>query len=151
MLDVATVISARLSTLAHSTEDKEKVMKSFQAICSSVLPGKIETARLRGHYGNEIVAFRVHVRPRKQAERFFVHIWSRLSSLDRDEIMLNLQEYVDASGTLYLRIGKQESYKGAVTLLNSDPIKVEVQFATRRPQEDSLMTRIRSRMNAPSP
>ncbi len=145
-MEPANVVSVKLSTLSHATEDKQKVLRAAQEIFPEGFSGKLETARVRGHYGNEIVVFRIKAKSREQADRFFVHFWGRLSDPDRKQIMAGIEEHTDSSGIVYIRIGKQESYRGEILLRELDPIKVEVRFATRGFPGDSMLGKIRSRM-----
>ncbi len=150
-MELARVVSVRVSTLAHATEDREKVLKALREICSGGETGNIESTRVRGHYGNEIIVFRAQARTRKQAESLFLHLWGRLSEADRNQIELNAEEYVDSAGTMYVRIDKQESCRGQVILGESDPIKAEVQFAMGGQPGYSTVTRIRNKINDLSP
>ncbi len=147
-MEPAKVISIRLSTFSHNTEDEQKVLRAIRELYPDEFPRKVETEKVKGHYGNEIIMFRVKVAARVNADRFFISLWSHLSPVDRREVTTRVEDFVDKSGTLHIRIGKQESFQGEVLLQESDPIKVEVQFGVRGPSSEPPIERIKSRLAA---
>jgi len=147
-MEPAKVISIKLSTFSHATEDEQKVLRAIRELYPDEFPRKVETAKVRGHHGNEIIVSRVKVGASVNADRFFISLWSHLSPANRREVTSRIEDFVDKSGTLHIRIGKQESFHGEVILQESDPIKVEVQFDTRGPPSEPLIERIKSRLAA---
>ncbi len=123
--------SVRFSTLAHATEDLEKVVQAVLAISPPDFPRKVETLRLKGHYGNEITICRLTVNSRQKAEGFIDHLWERLGVSDRKTLYMGLDEHLDSAGTLHLRIEKQKALEGQVVLGSTDPVKVEISFQSR--------------------
>ena len=149
-MESARVLSVRLSALSHATEDLEKVLRAIRELCPEGFSGNVETAKARGHYGNEIVMLRVKSKSSEQAERFFAHIWGRLSDSDQELVITRVKERTDSSATVFIRVGKQESYRGEIVLRELDPIKEEIQFANRGLSDVPTVGKIRNRMIAQS-
>lgn len=127
-LDYARAMSVRVSSFAHATEDLDNVVRAIQNINPQELTGKIHTDKVRGHYGNQIIACHVTLAGRSKAERFFNHLWVNLSSLDRALLYNRVESQIDESGTLHIRLGKQEALKGRIILKDDEPVKVEMLF-----------------------
>jgi RNA binding exosome subunit len=102
--------------------------------------------RAKGHHGNEIVTLVLTIRNAKSVEILLQNIWSGLSQLDKTETYSSLASRIDSSGTLFLRIDKQDSFRGIMRLENSDPIKVEISFRTRSPKGDGLAHDIQKKL-----
>jgi len=127
-LDQARAMTVRVSSFAHATEDLDKVVRAIQNMNPQELMGEIHTDRVRGHYGNQIIACHATFAGRSKAERFFNHLWANLSSLDRALLYSRAESQIDKSGTLHLRLGKQEALKGNFVLKDDEPIKIEILF-----------------------
>ena len=124
------VISARVSAIVHATEDREKVIRALNEICSLELsPSIIEQTTVRGHFGNPIVSLNVGLQG-TQAEEVLASVWRKLSGPERDLIVEGLADMLDDSGRLHLRLDKQEGFCGRARLNVRDSIKV--QFSLQR-------------------
>ena len=123
-----TVLSLRISTIVHATEDPGKVDRAIRNLCQ--LDGSIQpfANRVKGHYGNQITSLVLTVKNSKAAENCLKDIWTRLSVLDRDAVHSSLTSRVDNSGTLFLRVDKQGAFKGTIRLQDTDPIKLGISF-----------------------
>ncbi len=147
-MDAARILSLTLSTLSHATEDKNKVLRAAEEICAEDYSGKLETRRVKGHHGNEIMMVKIKSASARQAERCFEHFWSRLVVTDRGRIQSRIKDSTDSTGTLFIRIDKEDSYKGKVLLGDSDAIKIEVRFAVHGMSRDLMLRSIENRMIA---
>lgn len=119
---------ARLSTIVHATEDDRKVYKALVIACPSKSFSPQATAkRFKGHHGNEIQMITMDV-PKSKCQAYLRFLWTNLSTLDRDQILSFLSNYVDGSHVLHLRLGKQDCLRGILRVTEEDPIKVEIGF-----------------------
>jgi RNA binding exosome subunit len=134
-----------VSSFAHATEDLDKVVRAIQNTNPQELMEGINTERVRGHHGNQIIACYAILAGRPKAERFFNHLWANLPSLDRAILHSRAESQIDESGTLHIRLGKQEALKGRFTLKDDEPIKIEISFVgwdRARSIADQVKTRL---------
>lgn len=136
-----TVQSVEVSTIAHATDDLEKIQSALARLLPASLKGReIFTRRyLQGHYGNPIVTFEAHLSESKDVEEFKVFFLKQLSTLDKVSIMRELNRHTDADGNLYIRIDKQRMFRGAVRLGQDDPIRVRMKFTNFAGKSVQLM------------
>lgn len=125
-----TVQSVELSTIAHATEDIEKVQIALDRLLPESLKGRqIFTRRyLQGHYGNPIVTFEAHLTDPSDVDEFRKSFLKRLSAADKLLLVRELDRQSDADGNLYLRIDKQRMFRGIARLGQEDPIRVRMKF-----------------------
>lgn len=118
-----------LRVAIHATEDEDKVMRAI----SNVVPGSLleeaerEVDEFKGHYGNRIkvVTFRV----RERAGEALAHLLSRLDPRDRSHVLSTLEERVGPTGSLHLRLSKQDAFLGRLVVFEGDDVvKVTVGF-----------------------
>jgi RNA binding exosome subunit len=142
MSSLAKAASLRISAIVHATEDSRKVNHAIKNICH--FNGSAEPAvnRAKGHHGNQITTLALTVKNSKAAEKCLGDIWDRLAVLDRDSVFSSLASRVDTSGTLFLRIDKQEAFKRIIRLRDSDPIKVGISFKTFQSKRNGLVKEI---------
>ena len=137
--------SLRVSAIVHATEDSRKVDQAIRNV--SQLNGSAEPAanRAKGHYGNQITTLVLTVKSPKASENCLRNIWNQLVVLDKEKVFSSLASRVDASGTLFLRVDKQEALRGTIRLQDSDPIKVVISFTfrTSRSKQDGIVNDIR--------
>lgn len=128
------VKSAVVRVYIHATEDESKVLEAV----ANIIPGEIlkkaevSVEEYEGHYGNPIKVVTYRVRGRL-AEEVLRSILSRLSSIDRSQVRASLEDRVDSSGTLHIRLSKQEAFQGRVVLYEADDVvKIEIGFTGGR-------------------
>ena len=115
-------------------------------LCLDGTPVSSTMNRAKGHHGNEIVTLEFTIRSARNAESLLQNIWSGFSRLDRTEIYSSLASRIDSTGTLFLRIDKQDSLRGRIRLENSDPIKIEISFRTKSPKSEELVDDIQKKL-----
>lgn len=142
MSSPAKPISLRLSAIVHATEDSEKVIRTMRNVCQLGNSAHPVITRAKGHHGNQITTLVSHVKNARAAEECLRDIWSRLNELDKEIVRSSLASRVDHSGTLFLRIDKQEAFRGRMHLQDSDPIKVGISFKTPKLKHDRIMDQI---------
>jgi RNA binding exosome subunit len=86
------------------------------------------------------------MRNAKSVESLLQNIWSGFSQLDRTEIYSSLASRIDSTGTLFLRIDKQDSFRGKIRLEDSDPIKIEISFRTKSPKRNEFVDDIQKKL-----
>ncbi len=136
-------VSVKVSTIAHATEDYEKVAKAIRNLSVTDTPMRATVNRAKGHHGNEIVTLAFTIRNAKMAESFLQNIWNSLPQIDRTEVYSSIASRTDSSGTLFLRIDKQEAVRGRMRLQNIDPIKIEISFQTKPSRRNEFGGEIR--------
>ena len=139
----AIVASVKISTITHATEDPGKVSQAMRNLAVSEMSVAVTMNRAKGHHGNEITTSAFIIRSAKNAELFLKSIWSGLSQLDRTEVYATLASRIDSTGTMFLRIDKQEALKGRMRLLDIDPIKIEISFRTEPSKRKEFVESIR--------
>jgi RNA binding exosome subunit len=138
--------SAKISTIIHATEASEKVAQAIRNFCPDGTPIGSTMNRAKGHHGNEIVTLVLTMRNAKSVESLLQNIWSGFSQLDRTEIYSSLASRIDSTGTLFLRIDKQDSFRGKIRLEDSDPIKIEISFRTKSPKRNEFVDDIQKKL-----
>jgi RNA binding exosome subunit len=135
--------SVKISTISHATEDPQKVAQAIRNLDLDETFAGSTINRAKGHHGNEIVTSVFTIRNAKVAESFLEKIWNGFSDSDRTEIYSSLASRVDRTGTLFLRIDKQEALKGIIRLENTDPIRIEISFRAKSSRHNELVDEIR--------
>jgi len=128
-MEFASVRSVRISTLSHATEDRGSVLKAMRELHSDKVSKEFTAAKAKGHYGNEIVTLRTTITSPREAAMFFTELWRRLGESEREQILSRLGDHIDQSGTLFLRIDKEECFQGRIRIGIMDTIRVEVHFS----------------------
>lgn len=136
----------KISTITHATEDPEKVARAIRNLSLGGTSLGSTMTRAKGHHGNEIATSVLVIRNAKNAEIFLKNTWSSLSQLDRTEIYSSLASRIDSTGTMFLRIDKQEALKGRIRLENTDPVKIEISFRTEPSKRNEFVDNIRKRL-----
>ncbi len=139
----AKAVSVKISTITHATEDPEKVARVIRNLSLGGTSLGFTMTRAKGHHGNEIATSVLMIRNTTNAEVFLKNIWSGLSQLDKTEVYSSLASRIDSSGTMFLRLDKQEALKGRIRLENTDPVKIEISFRTEPSKRNEFVNNIR--------
>ncbi len=135
------VQSVEISTIAHATDDLEKV----QAALGTILPDSLRERQLftrkymEGHHRNPIVTFDARLTKPSEVNEFVSYFLSQLSKSEKLLIERDLALYSDSDGNLYIRIDKQQAFRGTVELGDEDPIRVRLKFSRLSGQITELM------------
>lgn len=118
-----------LSFFAHATEDQNKVLEAVKKIFPSRYANSVSFSKntLKGEYGNPITFFKTKLREMEIIESLLRNISSNLPLIDKEELERNLSLHVD-KGSLYIRLNKQEAFKGKLKLSQADPIRIRIRF-----------------------
>jgi RNA binding exosome subunit len=130
-----------ISTIAHATDDLDKVQMVLTRLFPDTLKGRQLFTRqyIQGHYGNPIVTFEARLTKPSEIDEFATFFLSQLSSKDKLAIQRDLRLYSDTDGNLYIRIDKQQTFRGIVQLGEEDPIRVRMKFTRFTGQATDLM------------
>jgi len=122
------VSTVTITAFAHSTEDELKVIRALL----NVLPpnmreiSKISTESVTGYYGDKITVIRTQ--QRQKAVEILQYVLRSLTTSGLKEFLQNLEERMDGSGNLYIRLSKQKAFLGFIELQDSDPIRLKLQM-----------------------
>lgn len=135
------VQSVEISTIAHATDNLEKVQTGLRFILPDPLKDREIFIRryLQGHHGNPIVTFDAKLTRPGEVGEFVKHFIVRLSSTERRKIERDLELHSDEDGNLYIRIDKQQAFRGIVQLSEEDPIRVRMKFSRFHGEPRDLM------------
>ncbi|MHA1590647.1 MAG: RNA-binding domain-containing protein [Candidatus Njordarchaeales archaeon] len=113
-------VSVKIAAHVHATEDENKVIKAIRNILPPDVKLEISREVISGHYGNRIIRLEIKISNKKDVERIFEWILSRISGF----LYPNwIAERFDTSNkSLYLRLDKQAAYMGEIKLGWGDDI-----------------------------
>jgi len=132
--------TANVSTLAHATEDEQKVLGALRVL----LPDEVEVRRgkFKGHHGNPIFTFTASIKQRKLVRELWACMTSKLRVGELDKLSHAAPERVDETCHLYLRFDKQLAYAGELALTEGgDAVYVELKI-TAYPAKREVATRL---------
>ena len=127
---LAKVISVEYRALAHATESPDKI----EAAILNILPiemrslDSVSKCYLKGHYGNPIVILTLKIAREKAAKAATEYLFKLMSQSDRRELDLEFEKSLDDEKNFYIRLGKQEAFKGKIVLSYEDPIRVRIKI-----------------------
>ncbi len=122
------VLHMVLKVFSHATEDVSKVRKAVVNIIPEELRNRISLDEVvtKGHHGNEIRVLTLKLKKREALETL-KHILCNMSEVERNILLVTLDTRVEPPSHLYLRLSKQDAYRGSIKLLDSgDVIKLAV-------------------------
>lgn len=133
--------SVEISTIAHATDDLSKVQAALRAILpDSLKERELFTRRyLQGHYRNPIVTFEAKLTRPSDVEDFTQHFIKRLSKSEKLLIQRDLDLHSDAEANLFIRVDKQQAFRGTVEVGDEDPIRVRLKFSRLAGKSEDLM------------
>ena len=125
-----------LGFFAHATEDQNKVLKAVKNILPPRYADKVSFSKksLKGDYGNPIIFFKTQIKDPEIAESFLSNISSNLPAIDKEELLRHLDLHL-SKGSLYIRLDKQEAFRGKFRLCRADPIRIQIRFKTSKIEE----------------
>jgi len=126
-----TIQSVEISTIAHATDDLEKVQIALNHLLPDSLRGRqLFTRRyVEGHYNNPIVTFAARLTNPSEIEEITSFLLSQLPKSEKLSIEKDLSLNSDSEGNLYLRVDKQQAFNGTITISNEDSIRIKLKFS----------------------
>jgi RNA-binding protein len=120
---MANHIEVTIEVILHATEDSKKIFVPIFEIFQ-IKEEEFSQEKIIGHYGNTILFFRITL-TKKRAEGFVKILVSKISKLQLDEIIDNIDMYFEDS-SLFLRIGKGELVRKNISLQQNNAIKIRI-------------------------
>jgi len=124
------ISSLLFSTIAHATEDHNKVKEAMLNLLPKELRSSVTVNQTtaKGHHGNPITLLNLEIADPKSAKVAFDHIIRSLPDVQVSKIRDQLHLYYDGK-SLFLRIDKQSAYLGSLRLsVSDDVVKLRVNF-----------------------
>ncbi len=121
--------SVQIEAFAHATEDPAKVIHAI----SNIIPNpeiELQTENLRGHYDNPILLLHLKIENHQRVEQILTILRDKLGPENKESLSRELTQHTDERGWLYLRLDKQELYRGRLVLNSGDDVvKVRLSLA----------------------
>jgi RNA binding exosome subunit len=135
--------SVQISTIAHATDDLDKVQVALRSVLPASLKAReVFTRRyVQGHYGNPIVTFDARLTKPQEVDQFTHHFTRQLAKREKLLIQRNLDMHCDDQGNLFIRLDKQQAFRGALELSEEDPIRVKLKFSRLSGEAKELMNK----------
>jgi RNA-binding protein len=116
-------LNSNIDIVIHATEDKYKILESVLSNLE-ITKEKFEEIEYEGHWGNKILRLITEIN-KKDTQILIEKIFRKLSFLDRENLLSNLDKYIDEKGNLYLRLDKQRICKNKISLSDTEGIKIK--------------------------
>ncbi len=116
-------LNSNIDIVIHATEDKYKILESVLSNLK-ITKEKFEEIEYEGHWGNKILRLITEIN-KKDTQILIEKIFRKLSFLDRENLLSNLDKYIDEKGNLYLRLDKQRICKNKISLSDTEGIKIK--------------------------
>jgi len=131
----------QISSIAHATEDLDKVQAALRFILpESLKEREVFTRRyLQGHHSNPIVTFEAKLSTKHEVDQFKHQLSRQLTRNEKLVIERDLENHSDDEGNLYIRLDKQQAFRGVVELGDEDPIRLRLKFSRLRGDPKDLM------------
>ncbi|UCE44776.1 MAG: hypothetical protein JSU93_05085 [Methanobacteriota archaeon] len=119
----------------HATEVRERVE---QAVANAMGEVELVTSQTQGHHGNEILVIETHAKGGQQAELLL----GKLSPSDLKELIDTIDNRIDESCNLFMRIDKQKAFDGEIALTRGgDAIAVRIKVAAYPAKKEAAAAR----------
>jgi RNA binding exosome subunit len=133
--------SVQISTIAHATDDLDRVQTALRFILPDSLRNReLFTRRyMQGHHGNPIVRFEGNLTRAQQVGEFANYLMERLAKNEKLLIEWDLDIHADDDGNLFIRLDKQQAFRGLLELGEEDPIRLRLKFSRFSGEVKELM------------
>jgi hypothetical protein len=131
-----TLVEAQV--IAHATEGVSKVEKAILSLAPpqhrSCL--RLKREKLKGHHGNPIHLIKFRVSNAELVNAIVHHLASSFPERVKQRLNSNLDTHLDGA-SLYLRLDKQQAYRGKLELGDDDPIRVKIKLKQSLPIDEA--------------
>ncbi len=118
----------QLRTLKYPTEDPDKVEKAIENaldLDTEELQEKLERQKVESQHGGEITRYSYRTKRWSQVKTLIRKIFNQLKAPE------DLEKYLNDEGDFFLRLNKQEAYRGNLeTTKSGDAIHIKVKIAS---------------------
>lgn len=123
-------VSVEVSVFSYATEDEKKVERAlFNLVPEEAIRPSLRVERLSGHYRDPLLMIRGKMTDGGLAGEILRTLVEALPPMDRERLILEVEDRVDEANNLYLRFDKQKAYHGRVLLSEADPIRLKFKFS----------------------
>lgn len=122
--DISLFSGAEIKVIIHATEDESKVVDAISKNLE-ISSDKITLNKTEGHWGN-IIIFVYITLDNKEANSLAFRIFKSLNTIEKYEIQEKIENYIDESGNLYLRLDKQRAIDNRISLSEKDSIRIKL-------------------------
>jgi RNA-binding protein len=116
-------VNSTIDIVIHATEDKYKIFEFVQSNLE-ITKEKFQEIEYEGHWGNKILRLTTEIN-KKDTQILIEKILKEISFIDRENLLSNLDKYIDEKGNLYLRLDKQRICKNKISLSDTEGIKIK--------------------------
>lgn len=139
------VVSVEVSIFSYATEDERKVERAlFNLVPEEVIRPSLRIERLSGHYRDPLLLIRGVIKDGEAAGEILRRLVIALPPVERERLVLEVEDRVDEANNLYLRLDKQKAYLGRVLMSEADAIRFKFKFSSCR----DPLTAIRSHLSS---
>jgi RNA binding exosome subunit len=117
-------LSSNIDIVVHATEDKNIITNSLLSTLEISHVDKFKETEFEGHWGNKILRLTAEIQ-QKDAQTLIKKILMSLSFIDKENLINNLETYIDEKGNLHLRLDKQRICKHKISLSESEGVKIK--------------------------
>ncbi|WP_455367867.1 RNA-binding domain-containing protein [[Eubacterium] cellulosolvens] len=124
------VLRLEVSALIHATEDTKKVKHAIKEVLPSHLREvpNLREKDLEGHYRNPIKLINFTLEKSEWATTTLENIINKFSGPTLRSLTVNLNQYLDNEGNLFLRLDKQAAFSGMLRLRQDDAIRIKIKL-----------------------
>ena len=121
------VNSIDVTAFVYATEDEMKIRKAFMNLLPQGLDQpNISTTKLKGYFGDPITTLTMKIKKRRESTDVLENILVKLSSLDQLTLQEELENRIDDSRNIYLRLDKQKLYRNHIALGERNSVKLKI-------------------------
>jgi len=123
--------SAEIKFFIQATEDEKRFVNKVSKVFKIPFE-KFEKSLLEGHFGNPIIAFRVHLRG-EIADKFAEGIFNLFLEDEKKNLLSEISNHIDKHGSLYIRIDKQSIFTNKLIQSPIDPVRIKMKIRFKAP------------------
>lgn len=116
-------MNSTIYIVIHATEDKHKIL-DVVLFNLEIPKEKFEEIESEGHWGNKIVRLITEIN-KKDTQILLEIILKKISFIDRNNLLSNLDKHIDDKGNLFLRLDKQRICRNKISLSDTEGIKIK--------------------------
>jgi RNA binding exosome subunit len=130
-----------VSTVVHSTESQEKVLKALKAIFP--FEPEIEIRKATGHYGNPMAYIESSISNKKKVDEFWRSLISKLGN-QKNILVESADRRLDEDNFFHIRLNKQKAYTGLVELIEgSDAIVLRAKIVSYPSKRENILKNLK--------
>ncbi|MBI2127291.1 MAG: hypothetical protein HYU02_08295 [Thaumarchaeota archaeon] len=118
--------SVEVSYFLHATEDYDRVIATI-AKALHIQPESFTSSDAQGHYGNPIKIVRAHL-VGKEVGDFVRMLFGSLSSIQKQEMLTDIDRSLNGHGDLFIRLDKQVLLSGKLVQSDIDPVRIKIKL-----------------------